>query len=51
MDHEPFSIKGETVESHHLVKILGVRMDRRLKYKDQIARAADKGLEATMELR
>jgi hypothetical protein len=33
------------------VKILGVLMDTRLKYKEHIARAASKGLEAAMELR
>lgn len=33
------------------VKILGVLMDAKLKYKEHIARAASKGLEAAMELR
>jgi hypothetical protein len=32
------------------VKILGVLMDVRLKYKEHIARAASKGLEVVMEL-
>jgi hypothetical protein len=32
------------------VKILGVLMDARLKYKEHIVRAASKGLEAVMEL-
>jgi hypothetical protein len=48
---EPFTIKGETVGPIDHVKILGVLMDTRLKYKEHIARAASKGLEATMELR
>lgn len=50
-DSEPFTIKGETVEPRDHVKILGVIMDTRLKYKEHIARAASKGLEAAMELR
>jgi ribonuclease HI len=50
-DSEPFTIKGETVEPKDYVKILGVIMDTRLKYKEHIARAASKGLEAAMELR
>jgi hypothetical protein len=33
------------------VKILGVVMDTRLKYKTYIARAASKGLEAAIELK
>ena len=50
-DSEPFIIKGEVVEPRGHVKILGVIMDTRLKYKEHIARAASKGLEAAMELR
>mgnify|MGYP002718720533 FL=1 len=50
-DHEPFTIKGQTVVPKDRVKILGVLMDTRLKYKEHIARAASKGLEAAMELR
>ena len=50
-DHEPFTIKGQTVVPKDHVKILGVVMDTRLKYKEHIARAASKGLEAAMELR
>lgn len=50
-DSGPFTIKGETVEPSHHVNILGVIMDTRLKYKEHIARAASKGLEAAMELR
>jgi hypothetical protein len=33
------------------IKILGVLIDIRLKYKEYIARAASKGLEAAIELR
>ncbi|KAJ5865178.1 uncharacterized protein N7529_007094 [Penicillium soppii] len=51
VDQEPFTIKGQTVEPKSKVKILGVLMDTRLKYKEHIARAASKGLEAAMELR
>lgn len=51
LDHEPFIIKGKTVVPKDRVKILGVLMDTRLKYKEHIARAASKGLEAAMELR
>lgn len=50
-DQGPFTIKGQTVEPKDHVKILGVIMDARLKYKEHIARAASKGLEAAMELR
>ncbi|KAJ5449492.1 uncharacterized protein N7458_005941 [Penicillium daleae] len=50
-DQGPFTIKGQTVEPKDHVKILGVLMDARLKYKEHIARAASKGLEAAMELR
>jgi hypothetical protein len=50
-DQGPFTIKGQTVEPKDYVKILGVLIDARLKYKEHIARAASKGLEAAMELR
>jgi hypothetical protein len=50
-EQEPFTIKGQAVEPKDHVKILGVVMDTRLKYKEHIARAASKGLEAAMELR
>ncbi|KAK9853412.1 hypothetical protein MYU51_006493 [Penicillium brevicompactum] len=50
-DHSPFTIKGQTVVPKDHVKILGVLMDTRLKYKEHIARAASKGLEAAMGLR
>jgi hypothetical protein len=51
LDQEPFTIKGQTFEPKGHVKILGVLMDTSLKYKEYIARAASKGLEAAMELR
>ncbi|KAI2791712.1 hypothetical protein POX_c04584 [Penicillium oxalicum] len=50
-DQRPFTIKGQTVEPKDHVKILGVLMDTRLKYKEHIVRAASKGLEAAMEFR
>ncbi|KAI3098443.1 hypothetical protein CBS147333_9078 [Penicillium roqueforti] len=50
-EQEPFTIKGQAVEPKDHVKILGVVMDTRLKYKAHIARAASKGLEAVMELK
>jgi hypothetical protein len=48
-EQEPFTIKGQAIEPKDYVKILGVVMDTRLKYKAYIARAASKGLEAAME--
>ncbi|KAJ5288046.1 hypothetical protein N7478_003732 [Penicillium angulare] len=51
LDYEPFTIKGQTVTPKDHVKVLGLLMDSRLKYKEHIARAASKGLEAAMELR
>ncbi len=48
---EPFTIKGRAVQPKYHVKILGVIMDAKLKYKEHIARAASKGLEAAMALR
>ncbi|KOC07778.1 hypothetical protein AFLA70_340g000881 [Aspergillus flavus AF70] len=50
-EQEPFTIKGQAVEPKDHVKILGVLMDTRLKYKEHIARAASKCLEAAMEIR
>ncbi|KAJ6103447.1 hypothetical protein N7486_005874 [Penicillium sp. IBT 16267x] len=47
-DQGSFNIKGQTVMPRDHVKILGVLMDTRLKYKEHIARAASKGLEAAM---
>jgi hypothetical protein len=51
LEQEPFTIKGQAVEPKDHVRILGVVMDTRLKYKAHIARAASKGLEAAMELK
>jgi hypothetical protein len=50
-DHDPFTIKGQTAVPQDHVKNLGLLMDTRPKYKEHIARAASKGLEAAMELR
>jgi hypothetical protein len=47
---EPFTIKGQTVQPKDHVKILGVIMDAKLTYKEHIARAATKGLEAALQL-
>ena len=51
LEREPFTIKGQTIKPKDHIKILGVIMDSRLKYKEHIARAASKGLEAAMELK
>jgi ribonuclease HI len=48
---EPFTIKGQTVQPKDHVKILGVIMDAKIKYKEHIARAASKGLEAALQLK
>jgi hypothetical protein len=50
-DARSFMIKGQTVEPQDHVKILGVIMDAKLKYKEHIWRAASRGLKAAMELR
>lgn len=50
-DSEPFNIKGQMVEPKQHAKILGVIMDIGLRYREHIARAATKGLEAAMELK
>jgi ribonuclease HI len=50
-ESEPFAIKGQIIQPKNHVKILGVIMDAKLKYKEHIARAASKGLEAAMELK
>jgi hypothetical protein len=51
VDSEPFTIKGEKVSPKDHVKVLGVLMDWRLHYKQHMARAATRGLEAAMELK
>jgi ribonuclease HI len=50
LTNEPFTIKGRDVYPKDHVKILGLVMDTRLKYKQHIARAASKGLGAALEL-
>ena len=50
-DSQPFTIKGQTVQPKEHVKVLGVIMDAKLKYREHMARAASKGLEAVIELR
>ncbi len=47
---DPVIFKGQEIYPKDHVKILGVIMDSRLKYKQHIARAASKGLEAALEL-
>ena len=49
-DSEPFTIRGQLVRPKTQVKILGMIMDAGLKYKEHIAQAATKGLNAAMEL-
>ncbi|KAL9561366.1 hypothetical protein ACKAV7_014721 [Fusarium commune] len=49
-DEEPFAIRGQLVRPKTQVKVLGMIMDAGLKYKEHIARAAAKGLNAAMEL-
>ncbi|KAL9572236.1 hypothetical protein ACKAV7_003619 [Fusarium commune] len=50
LNSEPFEIRGQLVPPKTQVKILGMIMDSGLKYKEHIARAAAKGLNAAMEL-
>lgn len=50
-ESEPFTIKGQLVQPKDHVKILGVVMDAKIKYKEHIARAASKGLDAALELK
>jgi Reverse transcriptase (RNA-dependent DNA polymerase) len=50
-ESEPFNIKGQEVQPKNHVKILGVVMDAKIKYKEHIARASSKGLEAALELK
>ncbi|CZT52859.1 uncharacterized protein RSE6_14253 [Rhynchosporium secalis] len=47
-DAQPFTIKGQAVKPKERVKILGVIMDAKLKYREHMARAASKGLEAVL---
>jgi hypothetical protein len=50
-DLEPFIIKGLAVQPRNNIKVLGVIIDTKLKYKEHIVRASSKGLEAVIELR
>ena len=50
-DSEPFIIKGQTVHPKNHVKVLGMVMDSKLKYKEHIARASSKSLEAALALK
>ena len=50
LSNKPFTIKGQEILPRDSVKVLGVIMDARLKYKQHIARAASKGLEAALQL-
>ncbi|OAQ61371.1 reverse transcriptase [Purpureocillium lilacinum] len=50
LDAQPYVIKGQLVHPKTQAKVLGVIMDSHLKYKEHIAWAATKGLEAAMEL-
>ncbi len=50
-DAQPFTIKEQEVKPKDHVKVLGVIMDAGLKFREHIARAASKGLEAVLELR
>lgn len=51
VDRLPAVVKGQAVHPTDHVKILGVIMDSRLKYRQHIAYAASKGLEAAMALK
>lgn len=48
---QPFSVKGDMVKPTESAKILGVVMDRELRYKQHIARTAAKGLAAALALK
>jgi ribonuclease HI len=50
-DSQPFTIKGQTIQPKDHIKVLGVIIDAKLKYKEHLARAASKGLEAVLELK
>jgi hypothetical protein len=50
-DSQPFTIKGQVIQPKEHIKILGIIIDTKLKYKEHIVRAASKGLEAAIELR
>ena len=47
----PLLIKGQSVQPKEHIKVLSMIMDSRLKYKQHIAMAASKGLDAAMQLK
>ncbi|KFG84300.1 reverse transcriptase [Metarhizium anisopliae] len=51
VDRLPAVVKGQAVHPKDHVKVLGVILDYKLKYRQHIAYAASKGLEAAMELK
>jgi hypothetical protein len=50
-DYSTFDIKGDTVRPKDRVKVLGVIMDTKLHFKQHVAEAASKGLEAVLGLK
>ncbi len=46
----PVTVQGQTVGPQESVKVLGVVMDTKLRYRQHIARAATRGLRAAMAL-
>ncbi|KAM4056517.1 endonuclease-reverse transcriptase domain-containing protein [Hirsutella rhossiliensis] len=48
---EPLTVKGKEIKPEKSVKLLGVVMDKALRFKEHIARAAAKGLAAAMCLK
>ena len=50
-DNSPFMVKGQQVIPQQSAKILGVVMDSRLRFKEHIANAATKGLNAALALK
>jgi ribonuclease HI len=50
-DEQPILVKGKEIKPALNTKILGIIMDSELRYKQQVARAATKGLKAAMALK
>jgi hypothetical protein len=48
---EPLIIKGKEIQPKQEVKLLGVLMDKKLRFKGHMERAANKGLKAALALR
>jgi hypothetical protein len=48
---EPFTIKEQIIEPKSHVKILGIIMDTKLRYKEHIVKTATKGLKAALKLK